>query len=70
MHEGRETVVTIHDGISDIKIVEDGREASYSLEHLWDLVVTIPNFHFEDGRNIGIFVSMFSHVEQWRVELF
>lgn len=56
--------MTIHDGISDIKIVEDGREASYSLEHLWDLVVTIPNFHFEDGRTdtVEVFVRPTNHV--------
>lgn len=56
--------MTVHDGISDIKIVEDGREASYSLEHLWDLVVTIPNFHFEDGRTdtVEVFVRPTNHV--------
>lgn len=56
--------MTVHDGISDIKIVEDGREASYSLEHLWDLIVTIPNFHFEDGRTdtVEVFVRPTNHV--------
>jgi hypothetical protein len=60
----------IHDGNSSITLKIDGNSRTYTLEHLFDHVITIDGFKFEDNRvePISIAVRPTNHVYSRAIE--
>ncbi len=60
MHQTNE----VHDGISSISVEVDGNSQVFTLDHLFDHVIEIENFRFEDQRTetISIEVRPTNHV--------
>jgi hypothetical protein len=60
----------VHDGISSIEVKIDGVAQEFPLEHLFDHVVTVKEFRFEDNRveSISIEVRPTNHVYSRKIE--